>query len=583
MTTPDSEGSEARKAEQADRAGGPERANEADGADRADGAEKVVDPARAARTGRTTRAARTSWASRTSGGRRPLVTTLRAVSAVAVLALAGGAVAGAALLPRPTSLKAAPLAVDVPPTEVSLVCPAPALTGSAIGTDTELGGASDVTSALAAGVLTRADGLAAATLGPLTDAGGAGDPGAAGAAGAELAAGEAAAASTVSDPQAPHVLRAQPTGVAAFATAGLAQRSTTGDLRGLGALACPTGATTAWFAAGRTTVGSSTVLTLANPGSTAATVSVRVWGDTGEVPLERGEVVVAPGETVEQALEAIAPDVSRLAVLVSSRGGIIAASLRTADLDGLSAAGLDLVGATGGPSTDALVPGVVLGASTVDDEDPSLVRVLNPGTEPAEVELELVGAETVSYLGGQRTFIVDPGVVADVSLAGAPAGTYALRATSTTPIVVGASLVRVGGADPADPSVALVDRAWLSSVPLASSTAVAVPGLGALADRAVLVLAAPPEEAATVIVTSIGADGAVLGEAEVTVPTARSSAVDVVGLGTGTALVRLESEPGVSASLVLSYTDELGELITVVPAMEDPQVERTVHVAITTG
>ncbi len=509
--------------------------------------------------------------------RRPLVTTLRAVTGVAVLALAGGAVAGAALLPSRTPLESVPLAVDVPPTEVALVCPAPVLSGSASGTDVELGGASQVSSALVGGVLARTDGLGSATLGPLApvgaEAGGAQD----------VTAGSDAAVATVADPAAPLVLRGAPTGVAAFVAGGLAQRSTTGDLRGLGALACPTGVTTAWFAAGSTTVGSSTVLTLANPGSTPATAAVRVWSETGEVPIERGEVVVAPGETIEQAIEALAPDVSRLGVLVTSRGGVVAASLRTADLDGLSAAGLDLTGATGGPATEAIVPGIVLGSSTVDDADPSLVRILNPGTEPAEVELELVGAESATYLGGEQTFIVDPGVVADVSLAGAPAGTYALRATSTVPVVVGASVVRVGGADPADPSTMLVDRAWLTSVPLATGSAMAVPGLGSLADRAVLVLAAPQEEDAAVTVTALGADGGVLAETEVTVPAGRSSALDVVGINPATALVRLESEQGVSGSVVLSYTDELGELITVVPAAEDPQVERTVRVAITSG
>lgn len=544
-------------------------------------AEKTKD---GARPGRTARAARPDRAARP---RRPLVTTLRAVTGLAVVALAAGAVAAAGTLPAGPELAAAPLSVDVPPTEVALVCPAPTTGAGGGGSDAELGGASDVSSALVAGVLTRDDGLGTATLGALPDG-----------SVTELEPGDAAAAGSLAAVETGTVLRGEPTGVAAFASAGLAQRALSGDLRGLGALACPGGGTTAWFVAGRTTVGSSTVLQLANPGSTPATVSVRAWSETGEVSIDRGEVVVAPGETIEQAIEALAPDVSRLALLVSSRGGVIAASLRTTDLDGLTAAGLDLVGATGGPGTDLVVPGVVLGSSTVDDGDPSLVRLLNPGSEPAEVVLELVGADGVHLLGGDQRFVVDPGVVAEVSLAGAPAGTYALRATSDVPIVAGVSLVRVGGPDPIDPDVPLVDRAWLGSVPLAASSVVAVPGLGSLADRAVLVLAGEDggadgesdEDAAEaadveVAVTAIGADGSVVGETSVTVPAGRSTAVDLTALSPATALVRLDATggAGVSSAVVLTYADELGELISVVPATEDPQVERTVHVAVTTG
>src|SRR5207244_1440494 len=56
-----------------------------------------------------------------------------------------------------------------------------------------------------------------------------------------------------------------------------------GDAAGLVAASCTAPQSDLWFAAGATTTGRTTVLTLANPSAVAAQVGVRVWSENGPV------------------------------------------------------------------------------------------------------------------------------------------------------------------------------------------------------------------------------------------------------------------------------------------------------------
>lgn len=503
-------------------------------------------------------------------GREGLTRTLRIVSALGVLALGAGVVVGASALPTAQVAQAQPLAVAVPPTGVALTCPtAPAATSGA-ATDSELSGASTTTTQVLGAVLARGGALPSATLGTLT------------AAGTALTSGPDGAIGTLADPAEPSVLRADPAGgAAAFAVAATASRADSGDLRGLSAASCPAGSSTLWFAGGRTTIGSSATLSLRNAGSTAATVTLAAWGATGPVALTSTAVVVPPGSQQTVSLEAVAPDQDRLALQLTAAGGLVSATIATNQLDGLTPAGTDVVSATAAPGVEALVPGVVLGSSTIDDEDTALVRVLNPGETPATVSIELLGSDGVVPISGLNGLVVEAGAVTDVTLGGAPPGTYTVRVSSDLPVVTGASLVRVGQPAPEDPDVPVIDRAWLPSVASGTSQAVALPGLGSVVERAQLVIGAV--EDATVTATALDATGTMVGTVEVDVPAGRSVALDASQLGSSPALVRLTSDAPVAAGAVLTYTDPLGELVSVIGAQQDPQVERSAAIRVSLG
>ncbi|GMA30633.1 DUF5719 family protein [Litorihabitans aurantiacus] len=492
------------------------------------------------------------------------------LSGALVLALAGGVAVGGGLLERPRAASSDPLVVAVPPTQVALACPGPGEAPDGGATDSELGGASVTTADVRALVLPRGDEEPRAVLGPLAEGGG------------ETLTGTGdAVVATLAQPEGSSVLRAEPSAsAAAFAAAAGASRADTGDLRGLAAASCPPGATSSWLVGGTTELGASAVLALRNVGSTPATVSLRAWDAVGEVAVGGTSILVPPGQEVRQALEASVPDAERLAVLVTATGGQVSATVQTSQLTGLTPAGTDVVAPTAMPALEQLVPGVVLTTTTVDESDPSLVRILNPGDEPTTVRLELLGSDGTTALTDDAGLVVEAGAVADVSLAGAPAGTFTVRAVADDPVVAAAMLVRRGEPAPEDPDVPVMDRAWLPALPPVTSAALALPGVGSLVDRGVLVIGNGEADTAEVMVTALNGGGEVLGTQEVTVPGSGSAALEVTSLGSGVSGVVLESDVPVSSAAVLTFADVLGELIAVVGAQADPQVERSAAVTI---
>lgn len=500
--------------------------------------------------------------------RRVLHRGLRFAAGIAVLALAGGAVLGAPWLPEPAEVNAAPLEVAVPPEQVALVCPGPVTTSTFGGTDSELSGASVVTSAATALVLDREGARAQAVFGAFPDPS------------TPLEEASEAMSLTARNPAGATMLLADPADAAAWAFASSVQRADAGDLRGLAATECPGEGSQAWFAAGRTTVGNSAVLTLRNPGATVATATLRAWGATGEVVLEEAPVVVGAGEQVDITLEAVVPDVDRLAIAVSASGGQVSATLHTLQLDGLTPAGIDVVAPGDAPSTLALIPALAVTETSVEAADSSLVRVLNPGTEAATVDVELLG-ETGSLSLIPGGLVVEAGTVSDVSLAGTPAGTYAIRVSSDLPVLAGASLVRVGTPAPEDPDVPVLDRAWVGAVPGALDAALAIPGLGEQITSATLSIGNGDDAAsASVTVTGLDATGSPVAEQHVSLDAGTSLALDLAELGPGVSAVRVVSDNPVSTGVVVTGSDAFGEVISVIGAQADPQVQRSALVRL---
>ncbi|VEG29918.1 DUF5719 family protein [Actinomyces howellii] len=253
-----------------------------------------------------------------------------------------------------------------------------------------------------------------------------------------------------------------------------------GDLRGLTTAPCTPPSAVSWMVGGSSAVGTSAELRLTNPGVTVVTATVRLYGSTGEIALpSNGQVVVPAGQTVGMLLESAGATDSRVALSVEADGGTLVPFLVTEALNGETAAGTEVISPGAAPSTDLTVPGVVLveGADQGEASDQEatgagaagetglvhrspVVRVVNPGQEPATVAVSLIGDQGEQPLAGAESVVVDPGAVFDISLAGTTPGSYGVRVTSDAPVGAAVSLVRSAGEYPERSGTALRDVAW---------------------------------------------------------------------------------------------------------------------------
>lgn len=231
----------------------------------------------------------------------------------------------------------------------------------------------------------------------------------------------------------------------AGAIAGAQAEQAVGDAAGLVATACTAPQSDLWFAAGSTTTGRTTVLTLANPSSVAAQVTVRTWTEAGAVDSTSSNVVTVRAKSrTAVSLAGIAPSAGGLVVRVTSRGGRVAAALEQRTVRGLESGGVDMTGPTTGPATTQVVPGVrvasaVAVTATQSEDDfgdlQPVVRVFLPGSASADVRIAVVpdgGGQAVT-LG--RT--VAARVVTDFPVSGLVDGTYTVHVTAAVPVVTG--------------------------------------------------------------------------------------------------------------------------------------------------
>jgi hypothetical protein len=524
-----------------------------------------------------TRAGRSAAGTRRGSTRTVVRWVGLAVSGVAVVGATGAVAAvglpwaqalvgdGAGAGPAPAR------AVAVDPAPATLVCPQPARLpeGTDVGDDQFRAAPVQTASAYALAVV--------------------GSPGQAprvsaldGSGGRELARG-AAAAATTDDASGGVLLRAQPDAEGPFRAAGaLASVTTAGDLRGLAAGACTAPAISQWLVGGSTEVGSSATLVVQNPSERAATVTLDVYGPSGQVALgSNGSFVLGPGESRETRLEAAAPDQRRLAVHVTSSGARVGASLQAQAIDGLVPQGADLLTPGAEPRRSVAVPGILSDGQAVDDPHAPQLRMLVPGEAPTTARVSIYGPDGRVYLRGGEEVDLQPGVVTDLPIGGLPEGTYTVVVDADRPLVAAAVSAREGApaADAVVPG-APYDVAWVAgtAVPEAGGSAQAgLPG-GA---RPVLALTAVPadrgEDAdpsgrATAVVRLYGADGAQVAEHEVTLEAARSATVDLAELagGAAPAAVGVETDDaGVVWSVQLTADDgtaSAGTLVASLPA-----------------
>jgi len=443
------------------------------------------------------------------------------LSAVALVAAGGGLVSAASLTPQnPASRQLEAPVAAVPAGSSVGVCPGPArlLEGTPVGTDPQFSPESATAkTAVSAAVLGSSAGIIPGSrLAPLK-----------GAPFAEIAPGAAPTASAPAASAPPARTPVLVAGVVpqrevdnisvlsadaqnnhqAAAGAVLSYTAEDGDLQGSAAAACQQPGNDLWLVGANTALGRSAVLNLTNASSTPATVSLDLFGSEGPIqaPGSRG-LLVAPGSSRSIILAGLAPGQERLGVRVRSTGGPVAAVIQQSVLRGLTPGGVDFI-------TPGTAPSVSQVAAGLDIQDPAALAALKakpgfadagpalevavPGATDAVVEIKLYGPDGQKALPGGGVVTAKAGAVTEVSLAGVPAGTYTVAASSDVSFAATARLTRgLQAGDAADIAFSA------ASARLGSQHIVAVPRAG---DRQ-LVLGAPAGRA-TVTYTPITADG----------------------------------------------------------------------------
>ncbi len=508
----------------------------------------------------------------------------RIVSAVVLLAAAGALVAAPSFSAAGSGNRQleTPLAAVPAGSSVS-ICPGPArlLEGTPVGTDPQFSpeSATAATSLSAVVLSTDAGLIPASRVAPLS-----GDPlteiapepaaGAAAPAGTPVLRAGTVSRLPVSDVSA---LSAEPLDNRQPAAGAVVSYSATdGDLRGSAAATCQRPANDLWLVGASTAVGRTAVLSLSNPSSTPATVSLELFGAGGKIqaPGSRG-LLVAPGTSRAIILGGLAPDQERLSVRVHSAGGPVAALIQQSVLRGLTPGGVDFITPGAAPSLGQVITGLAV-------QDPEALAVLTagpgyadaaptlqltvPGPADAVVDLKVYGADGRKSLPGGGVVTAKAGSVTEVSLTGLPAGLYTVAATSDVSFTAAARATRGLSADDA------VDLAWSpAATRLGSQHVVPVPATG---DRR-LVFGAP-EGRSTISYTPITADGGVGTAAVADIAGGTTASVQVPGDIEGSAvigyLVSAAGDPAYGAVLLGQDGTQDISIVTVSPEAAGQQL-----------
>ena len=243
------------------------------------------------------------------------------------------------------------------------------------------------------------------------------------------------------------------TGDSAAGTATVRQYLDPGDEgRGL-ALADCVGARSQWWFPGVSAIaGRIDELLLGNPTASPAVVTLEVLGPAGPVGLAgTSGIVVQPHSQASVRMDSVAPGTSNATLKVSTNGGLVAASVRSTNIDGLIPLGAEYISASAPPSTRVVVPGIVGGAGARD-------LVITAAEADAAVSVRLLTTAGPRDYGDARQIPVPAGhtIAMDLSeqLAGAAA---AVQVTATAPVVAAVSAT-FEGTLPADATGVLARR-----------------------------------------------------------------------------------------------------------------------------
>ncbi|PDQ36192.1 MAG: hypothetical protein B5766_01885 [Candidatus Lumbricidophila eiseniae] len=282
--------------------------------------------------------------------------------------------------------------------------------------------------------------------------------------------------------------------------------------RGFAAASCVEPSLDSWLVGGSTSVGRTTLVSLANPSDVAATVDLAIAGEEGDVLSQAARGILVPPRTRRIIpLSGLAPNLESPVIHVTSSGGPVAATLQYTSLVGLVPAGVEMIGPTAAPATTQFLPGFLvteLAATSVVGEahegtDFPALRLYSPSTEAVQVSVGLL-----SESGGGGTVLdvtLQPGRVSDIPLGNVQPGSYTVRVQANAPVVAAARAVTgtlatldASGTTGSAPSL---DVGWMvAPLPLLRNQAVAVPA----GPSPVLHLMNPGTTAAAVTVTVSG-------------------------------------------------------------------------------
>ena len=271
------------------------------------------------------------------------------------------------------------------------------------------------------------------------------------------------------------------------------------DYTGFAAASCAEPSGSIWLVGGSTSVGRTTLLTLANSSGVDATVTLTILSPDGPVnaPGMAG-IVVKAGQQRVIPLAGFAPDVASPVVHVVARGGQVTAYLQQSIVRGLDAGGVDIVNAGADPATHLVIPGVRLRNSVgvnralaLPDWDDvvAAVRVAVPGTTAAKVQVSLVPQDSkltglsfeMDVAAGQVNELpLDSAAETDSGSVAIPDGDYTVVLDSDQAVVAGARVSTAvdsgdAGSTSSDTRAPASDFAWYATAPvLTGDTAVSI-------------------------------------------------------------------------------------------------------------
>lgn len=259
-------------------------------------------------------------------------------------------------------------------------------------------------------------------------------------------------------------------GGASFVAAG----QVSGDLASYLLAGCQLPSREALLPAGSTQVGEDTVLILSNPSTKPVTASVQVLSSIGAVLDAPQEVVVPAGSTFSVLPAIWAPLESRIALLVQSDGQGVAAWLQSSGLEGEVPIGLGRLGAQSLSETVSIIG--------IDSGQDNTLRLVNMGTSPAEMSIQLLTDHGKTPLAGVEGLVVEAHGVFDVALGDLPTSAYGLLVESEEPIAAAIRAVSEGQPFPEDETLNVSLRNLIGGADAVES--VTVPGADILAEAA---------------------------------------------------------------------------------------------------
>lgn len=267
-------------------------------------------------------------------------------------------------------------------------------------------------------------------------------------------------------------LTASPTGAARTEIAGASSVSiSTEDMSGFAVAPCRAPLLDQWIVGGDTATGTSSILTLSNPGKVAATVSVTAYGVEGPVLSPAASRIVVPADSqISLPLAGLVGGEIGPTLHIQSQKAPVTATLQSSIVRTLSPSGLDIQGSTTAGSTSHVIPGVSLvdpaGEGGVQTSAVG-VRVLSPN-EDATATIMARKSSAGQASTTEQTVELAAGIPTQIDLSDLEMGTYDIFVEADQEVVAAALAVTGFGAGD--------DYAWYTSAPvLGESAIVAVP------------------------------------------------------------------------------------------------------------